>query len=124
MIICVLSNIWGEAYIFEHISEIPASYLIYQIFLVFLGIFLVKKAKSIYLAIFIFSLLTLIYIPTLGIYSFKMIYYFFIIQNIKAFILLLTTWLISLFALIGVVIQLVEYKKLKDVVTSSSKHQQ
>ncbi|WP_265658331.1 hypothetical protein [Francisella philomiragia] len=110
----------NQVYAYISISETIGSKIIYMInywvllMPIFFIYFIVRKYKYAYISLFLVSLY--IVYKVVGLYTFKILFTMFSYEYFyyQLYIYYLTSWLIPLFALIGVVIQIIEYKKLQD----------
>ncbi|AJI52851.1 hypothetical protein [Francisella philomiragia] len=110
----------NQVYAYISISETIGSKIIYMInywvllMPIFFIYFIVRKYKYAYISLFLVSLY--IVYKVVGLYTFKILFTMFSYEYFyyQLYIYYLTSWLIPLFSLIGVVIQIIEYKKLQD----------
>ncbi|AJI52728.1 hypothetical protein [Francisella philomiragia] len=118
----IIANWWGIINMSHNlgiIESILANSIIYQIAIVLcLFICFRKNIKLFFISFFIFSSYFLLTSPSLGVDSIKMLYYLFFWKyfNIQAYLFYLSSWLMPIISLIGVIFQIQEYKKSKNVI--------
>ena len=116
LITLFINQVYGYINISEAVGIEKISQMInYWILLmpIFFIYFILKKYKYAYLSLFFLSIY-LIY-KVIGFHSFTILFTMFFYKHfyLQLYIYYLSSWLIPLFSLIGVIIQLVEYKNLK-----------